>query len=102
MVASRTVECVAYFERYNNGQLARQLFTKDSGEPWTTASAACLGEDIPQDCMFVMDYSENAGMISLLTKAGVIEGPPVKTVRSGFVLINAYKLTTTAFKAANV
>lgn len=100
--ASRSVECVAYFQRYNNGQLALQLFTKDSGESWATASAACLGEDIPPDCMFVKDYSINEGMVSLLTNAGVIEGPPVKTARSGFVLINAYKLTETALKEANV
>lgn len=98
---SAATECVTEFDRYRNGQLNLQLYTKETAEPWLTASVAVAGEDLPEGCMFVKDYSENQGVVSMLFNAGVIEAEPVKTVRSGFVEISAYRLTEAALAEAN-
>lgn len=93
-------ECVTEFARYRNGQLNLQLYTRQTGEPWLTASVALNNEELPEGCMFVKNYSENEGVVSMLFNAGVIEVEPVKTVRSGFVEISAYRLTEAALNEA--
>lgn len=77
--------CDVYLTKYDNGQNALLLQDAEDNSPIATASVAL---DIPQspDEVFIKDYSENAGILDLLIKAGIIS-TPVNYENSGFVVI---------------
>ena len=65
-----------------------QIYALDSEtgwEPWTTATVNLNG--LEGDEVAIKNYSENEGLLELLTGLGVIE-PPHRRVQSGFVSID--------------
>lgn len=65
-------------------------------EPWcvcTTNLGVSDGCDEIDDCVFIRDDAEHAGMAELLARNGVIEPDPVAMARSGFVDLHAYPLS---------
>jgi hypothetical protein len=76
--------------QYRNGCTALALHDED-GALYAMASVA-LPTRHPDGCIWVKDYSENAGMKDALVLAGIIAPEAVVTVRSGYVCISAYKL----------
>ena len=89
----------ARFERYQNGQLALELVETETGEAWCTATVA-LPAGLPDDLIAIKSWSENEGMPEILERAGLIEGQPVQSVRSGFVQIPVYRLTAVGSELA--
>lgn len=85
-------ECRIQKLSYKNGVPALQLFTLD-GEPYTTATVNVSEEAalLKENETFIKNYSENEGILEVLTKAGIVE-PTGKFVLSGFVRIPVVKL----------
>ena len=48
---------------------------------------------LAKDEVAIKDYSENEGVEKTLRHANVIEQKPLRTVKSGFVNVNIYRLT---------
>ena len=79
---------------YPNGTLGIQLFCESEygPEPYATATTA-LDAPPPPGCVWVKEWSENAGMTDMLISAGIIL-PGVRAIHpSGFVVVEAYQLT---------
>lgn len=96
---------VVRFSFYQNGecqkdsgaQVAIRLFCED-GMPHSMATV-CLTKNPPRECIWVKDYSENAGMVDMLVEAGLIH-PEIKDVaQSGYAQICAYRMTHKLLKA---
>jgi len=79
------------FLRYSNGNKALR-FTALDGTPLVTASVN-PGQPLPDDLLAVKDWSENEGVSDQLRQANIIFGPPVLSIKSGFVVIHCYLLT---------
>lgn len=89
-------DCIAEGHFYLNGSKAIKLIDKDDHSPVATATVNVVEEKLPEDLIFIKDYSENTGMVKALTMAGIIIPKEIHTVQSGHVWISAYKLTETA------
>jgi len=93
------------WNRYQNGRIALELIVENEDgfrEPLARASVNLPNLDIPDNAMFVKDYSENEGMVDTLIESGIIEPHPVGYALSGFEMINAYELTPAALADAGV
>lgn len=77
-------DCIVQKPQYENGRPALQLVDAEDGSP--IAEATVNLPDVPAgpNQVFVKDWSENEGMLRVLTEAGVLK-PTGETVRSGFV-----------------
>lgn len=92
-------ECDVKFHNYSNGRIAIQLvIAEPPHEPMAVATLNIPSEPMAPDEVIIKDYSENAGMVDALIKAGVIYHPH-RYVSSGWVSkIPVCGLTSTATK----
>lgn len=58
---------------YFDGTTALQLVATNTGEPIAKATSNLPDQDLPNDHVFIKDYSENEGVLDTLTKGGIIE-----------------------------
>jgi len=90
-------ECTAVGTTYaENGRKAIVLRDSETGEPVATATVNLADVRIPDNCVFVKDYSENEGMLDTLYNHGIVESGAIVEVKSGYVFISAYRLTQEA------
>lgn len=75
---------------YNNGNRALSVTSATEG-PICICSVN-PEKEVPDDCLAVKNYSENAGMADTLIEMGVI-GEKVDEIPSVYVTIPVYKLT---------
>jgi hypothetical protein len=69
--------CVAVLDKYASNQSpAIQLYDAETREPICRATVN-LEHSLPQGCVAIKDYSENAGIEAALKRAGIIEQEPV-------------------------
>lgn len=83
--------CAIDKRTYANGRVALQLIDAEDGCPIATATVNLPDEQVAPDETFIKDYSENAGMLEALLKAGIIERTGV-TARTGFVTVEKVKV----------
>ena len=97
-VRFKQYSCIAKLGMYGNKRLAIQLIDKHNGEPIATASVNLVHEEVvPENSMFIKDYSENEGMVDALLRANIIEEKALFYSFSGFVTkIPCHKLTEMA------
>ena len=75
---------------YGNGNRALRVESLTEG-PICICSVN-PGVPVPDDCIAIKDYSENAGMVHTLKQMGIIDRK-VDEIPSGFVTIPVYTLT---------
>ena len=73
-----------------NDRTALILTDATDGEYLTTASVNVPDIDLKDDEIVIKNYSENEGILEILTKAGLVK--PLYEVTSGFVKHNVCKL----------
>ncbi len=65
--------CIAEFHHYRHGGgIAIQLIDATDGQPVATATIN-PESPVPEGCVAVKDWSENAGMLAALIAAGFVE-----------------------------
>lgn len=84
--------CKLVGRRYAGDRRALVLTGANTGLPVCTASVNLPDEECAYDEIFIKDYSENSGIMTVLINAGVIERPHRK-VRSEYVVIPCCRLT---------
>lgn len=77
--------------RYGDGSIAIRL-VGEYGELLSTPTAALQHHKPDEGNVLIKDYSQCAGMLENLNQLGII-GPPLRTVRSGFVDLYECELT---------
>ena len=85
-----------YLQNGNNALMIVETVERDAKEFEVEVYCMCSvnpGVLVPENCLAVKDYSENAGMVEFLKAEGIIEGDPVGKIPSGFVEIPVYVLT---------
>jgi len=92
--------CKAVGMYYAGGNKAIRLIDEDDHEPIVTATVNLVdfNEVMPENVVFIKDYSENEGIVEALAKADIIHPFSVGKTKSGYVEINAYILTEEAMK----
>lgn len=75
--------------RYGDGSPALRLWS-DEG-PLATATVFLEGQPAAEGCVWIKDWSENAGMFTSLIAAGVIE-PTGRTAQAGFATAHEGRL----------
>jgi hypothetical protein len=93
-------ECHVFFGVYVNGNIAIQLFDKETGEKVANATV-CTDKLLDLRTVGIKDWSENAGMVEALIDGEIITSEKEYEEASGFVLIPFHKLTETAFEEMN-
>lgn len=78
---------------YYTNRLPRIDLVETDGMPYCTASIGVPCSSPPKDCVFIKDYSENRGVVDMFVKAGLIHPEVMETTYSGYVAINAYRMT---------
>ena len=76
--------------QYGNGNLALQVVSQDEGP--ICICTVNPGEVVTHDAIAVKNYSENVGMVEILTEMGII-GRELYCIPSGSVSIPVHKLT---------
>jgi hypothetical protein len=93
-VTFKNWKCIAAGSYYmHNDSKAIKLTDEEDGSPVAMATVNIAKAELDNDEVFIKDYSENASMAEALVNANIIEPDPVKTVESGHVFINSYRLT---------
>lgn len=90
-------DCFFTTGHYENGNLAVEVWSNEEG-PITRVT---VNPDIkiPTTHIAIKDYSENLGMVKAMKELGIIEGDPTQIIRSGWVEIPVYKLTSKGYEA---
>lgn len=83
IVEFRGEQCHVVFARYGNDRIAIQLMIDATGEPMTKASMNLYQEECGPRQTFIKDYSDNEGILAVLTAAGIVKDTGVKK-KSGF------------------
>ena len=83
-VTVRGTECRVEFHKYANGRVALELIDVDTDERYATATINLPDVALEAGEVAIKDYSENAGVLVALVKAGVV-APPCRNIPSGFV-----------------
>ena len=93
-------ECLVKTGYYGNGRKAIMLVDSQDGERIATATVNLpMSAELPDNVVFIKDYSGNEGMVETLRNHYIIEeGEEWLSVKSGFVTISAYMLTEDALK----
>ena len=93
-------KCIAVGSAYlTNNMKAISLIDAEDGEPIATATVNIVEvEDLPDDEVFIKDYSENMGMVKALIDADIIDPQVILSVNNGHVKIQSFKLTEKALK----
>jgi len=91
-------ECYVIPGTYGNNRLALRLVgvTIDHygmNPPIATATVNIPHAELPPNCVFIKDWSENKGMVECLIDANIINPVPQGRVTTGFVVAGAYELT---------
>jgi hypothetical protein len=77
-------DCRLRVGRYpTGGAVALQLVSECGREPIATATVNVPEIDAPSRLVLIKDWSENAGMLSVLTEAGVVQ-PTGATIPVGY------------------
>ena len=77
-------DCRLRIGRYPaGGAVALQLVSERGREPVATATVNVPDIDVPPGLVLIKDYSENEGMLSVLTEAEVVQ-PTGRTVPVGY------------------
>ena len=98
-VQFKSWKCIAIGARYGmNGRKAIRLLDEIDNEPVATATIAIDDEDLPEDCVYIKEYSENSGITKALLEAKIINPIAIKMADSGHVVIFAYKITDQALE----
>lgn len=84
------------FARYANNRTAIKLVSPEDGESIAVATVNLPDVPIGPDEAAIKDYSENEGMARVLIDAGLIEPEADRWLRSGFVTVGVYRLTSKA------
>lgn len=85
-------DCEVIKGKYENGNTALQLIDIESGESVAVATVN-LGEKLPYNMTYIKNYSENEGMLKMLTDIGLIEEINDYTT-SGYVSVPLVTLNT--------
>ena len=90
-------DCYFQVGHYQNGNLALEIWNNTEG----CINRPTVNPDvkIPTTHIAVKDYSENEGTVDALKDLGIIEGDPTQIIRSGWVEIPVYALTSMAYEA---
>lgn len=93
----RTKKGYLVLGQYHNGNNSIQLITQDGDfeEPQMTCSVNPPEwfRKLEENEVGIKEWSENAGCVEALVKAGIIEAEPHDVCPSGYVLIEIYRLT---------
>lgn len=88
----KSCECFIETSMYsNNDRLAIVLCDNTDGEMIAVATVNLPHSHLPDDHVFIKDYSENEGIMNILINAGIIDSPTLY-VPSGYVQIPMCKL----------
>lgn len=88
------------FRKYGNDRWAIEMLDED-GEHAGTASVNLPDHPLPEHCVFIKDYSENAGVLVGLLSAEVVIDTGIR-VPSGFVKIPMCKFTDEIMKELGI
>jgi hypothetical protein len=91
-------DCIAQGAYYGNERRAIELIDAEDGEPIATASVNLPDEILHENCIFIKDYAENAGMVIALIEAGIILKYVQSVAHTGYVSIASYLLTEEAME----
>ncbi len=83
--------CDVLKKQYYNGRIALALVDSFDGEPVATATVNMPEIDLAEDEVIIKNYSENEGILEVLTAAGIVQ-PTGRIVESGFVTMEICKL----------
>lgn len=83
--------CVVEKRKYENGRPAIVLNDKETQQRIAIATINIPEINLLPDEVLIKDYSENEGMMDILTKAEIIK-PTTKTVLTGFVTATIAKV----------
>lgn len=78
IVEFRGEKCRVEFAEYDNGRIAIRLVIDETGEPMATASSNLVDEECGPRQTHIKDYSENSGMLEVLTAAGIVKDTGVR------------------------
>ena len=84
------------FEHYANGRKAIQALIPETGEPYATLTVNLPEQPLGDDFIIVKGWSENQGAVDTLRAAYIIEGDPVRFIKTGFVQAPVFKLAPAA------
>lgn len=87
-------ECDVHIGEYTNGKTYIELVCSggdDDGAPYLMATTNIQGVDLDKPYLLIKNYSENQGVLNVLTKAGIIEDTG-KKIKTGFTNVNICKL----------
>jgi len=76
--------CDIFKTKYANGRTAIKLYDSEHGDPIATATVNLPDETLPDNHVFIKNWSENEGILDCLVKANYIK-PTGRTVNTGFV-----------------
>lgn len=85
-------ECYGQAMNYQGGELAIQVFDKETTEPMVTATVQ-LGHKLEKNQAFIKDYAENTGILDALRGAGIVS-KIVGYATSGFTRIPLCEINT--------
>ena len=88
------------FRKYGNDRWAIEMLDED-GEHAGTASVNLPAHPLPEHCVFIKDYSENAGVLVGLIAAGVVIDTGIRAP-SGFVKIPMCKFSDDVMKELGI
>lgn len=95
-VRFKSWNCTAIGTYYGNYRKAIKLIDTEADEMIAVATVNLPDHDIPDNCVFIKNYSENATMVKAMMEAGIIKPFNLGFVQSGFVKIPLYMLTEEA------
>jgi len=95
-VTFKSWNCTAIGTYYGNYRKAIKLVDANDGEPVAIATVNLPDQDIPDNCVFIKNYSENASMVKAMLEAHIIKPFNLGFVQSGYVKIPLYMLTKEA------
>jgi len=82
--------CIVKKSQYHNDRTAIILVDAGTGEYFLTASINAPEINLKENEILIKNYSENEGILEVLTKAGLIE--PICEIPANFVRYNLCKL----------
>lgn len=89
--------CYFVISHYGNGNLAVEVWSNEEGP----INRITTNPDvkIPTTHIAIKNYAENEGMVDTMKEMGIIEGDPVQIIRTGYVMVPVYKLTSKGYEA---
>ena len=76
--------CKVHKGTYPNGRTAIQLYDAEIGDPIATATVNIPDEPLPDNHVFIKNWSENEGILDSLVEADYVK-PTGRTVNTGYV-----------------